>query len=135
MARDEVCIYYLYFFCKLLVRFKNGSRLIFGAQAPDCFTGPPHFALTEFAKFHFKFFTVISLAVAVDTALGFLTRSDAFIEFPENRSRSITEFFPPIQRSPLCSRGTIGIHPVHSVLSNQWHQALGEFFHGFVEGF
>src|SRR4029077_18253690 len=93
------------------------------------FTGLPHFTLPQFPEFYFKSFAVVCLAVAVDTALGLLTRGNAFIEFPEYRCSSIPEFFPPIQCASLCSGGTVGIHPVHSVLRNQRHQTLGEFFH------
>ena len=40
----------------------------------------------------------------------------------------------PFQSTALSDYRAVGKHPVHTVFARQRHQALGQLFHGFVEG-
>ena len=98
-----------------------------------CFACLPDFALAHFFKFCVEFLTIIRLAVRIYRDLSLVSCLHAFIKFIEYRESRIAELLPPIKRTTLSSSGAVCLHPVHTVLRNERHEALREFLNSLVE--
>src|SRR6185312_2953521 len=82
-----------------------------------------------------KLLSVVWFAVKGNSSFSFFTSCNAVVKVFEHRGNGIAEFMSPVKRTTLCSSRAVGIHPVHTVLSNKRHKALCKLFYCFVERF
>ena len=80
-----------------------------------------------------EFFPVIGCAVNAQDDFRFLAAGDPVIELCEYRGHRVAESIFPVKGAALRRGAAIGVHPVHAVLGDQGHQALGQLFHGLIE--
>src|SRR5688572_8150349 len=65
----------------------------------------------------------------------FISIGHTLVKIIEDRRNCIAELILPIERAALRSRGTICVHPVHAVLTDETDQGLRELFYRLIKRF
>ena len=107
--------------------------VILWTEFADSLCGAPHLAVVHGCKFLLKTGTVVGLRVGIDADLCFVTALHTCIELLHDGLNGIMETREPVKCATLGGGGTIGIHPVHTLLSEERHEALCELFYCLVE--
>ena len=107
-----------------LLSFSDLHResVVFRTEFANRYGCLPHFAFTQCFQLFVQFLAIVGFGIAVDGNLGFVTGLHTLIQFLYNRLNGIMERAHPVECPALGCSGSVGIHPVHTVLCKQRHQ-------------
>lgn len=106
---------------------------ILWTKATNGFCSTPHFHVAHSFKFLVQAIAIVGLRVGIDRNLSLVTCLYRVVEPLHNWLDSLTEARSPIESTTLCCCRTVGIHPIHTLLSEQRHQALCQLFNCLIE--
>src|SRR5687768_13517513 len=75
------------------------------------------------------------IAVLLQHDACFDTTCYTFIQGIKNGRHGVTEPILPIEGAALGGGGTVGVHPVHAILTDEANEGLSQFLYRFVERF
>lgn len=73
------------------------------------------------------------MRVVLEGSLGLGTITDGVVEVVEDWLEGILELWRPVDGTTTGSGGAGGVHPVHSVVTDEWVEGLGGLLDGLVE--
>ena len=115
--------------------YAQGKLVVLRAKLTHSYTCLPHFALAHGLQFLFQLLAIVGLRVAVDRDLCLVACLHRVIEPLHNGLDGVMETGSPIQCTTLSCGRAVGLHPVHTFLSEEGAKALSELFNSLVESF
>ena len=101
---------------------------------PNGLAGTPDLKIPNFLHLLLILLSVVGLRVVVESALGLLASLDAVVQLIEQWLQVVPEAGGPVDGTTTGSGGASGIHPVHTIGTDQRIQRLGGLLDGLVEG-
>src|SRR5215211_4285584 len=94
--------------------------------------GLPHLRFAHGSQLFIQLFTIIRITVLIQNDASFNATRHALVKGIKDWCDRVAEPIFPVECAALCSSGTIGVHPIHAVLTDKTDQGLCEFFYCFI---
>ena len=107
---------------------------IFQEHLPNGLAGTPDLEIPDLLHLTLVLLAVVLLRVVVERTLGLGTVLDTVVQLVEQGLQVVTEAAGPVDGTTAGGGRASGVHPVHTVATDQRVQRLGSLLDGLVEG-